>query len=597
MTVTMPEIDLPADVMAFAKAEYSRLVKASGKKLYSLDDLMTDQLDAMHRGAGVTPELPEQVNTLSKFLTSGAVYTIDEVDQSIRPFPLSKYNPDGPSRWDYLRIVMEDYEGEHKVWACEKSRRMMITWILCASYLYFIMTQPNSRFFIGSRNFEKSCFILGASRIAGVYRNIPADIWPDKPKVEFHYKSPDGYQYLYCPATNSYIMAMYEDPEGLRQYTVTRAWFDEFAFWKYARKVWKGSLQTISGGGRIDLSSTANFGSFMYQLLYRDDPEVTVTGDTKTHDQKLLQLMRDQGILGGKTYEGYELAEGIEARDTISTGIHILKLHYSADPVKADPVWIAEERMRFSSQDDWDSEMEINWLAAGSGVKVFNGFRESFHVSKERLRVSPEFGGSWFRGWDFANQPCCVICRRAPSGQMQVLDAIVTWDGVEHVKTSNIAELAPKVVAYCNLRWPGVDWVDFIDPSGNTRAQTDSKTCREFMLLAGITNIQDGPVTFQARTQAIIELLSKNIGGEPALIIDRNCDMIKQGFKGAYRWKEEGRNTGRLGKNILQNAWAHPMSALQYAMGGVTLPHSMLIDQINDIAGRYGPKGADQEWY
>ena len=537
---------------------------SKSSKRSSMDEIREKMASWQRRGMGIAPEVPEEIDTLWKFLSSGAVYTIDEVRQLARPLPCGA-DELTRERYAYMQPLMNDYSREHKIWFCEKSRRMMITWLLCASYLYRVMTQPHSNFFIGSRNFDKSCFLLGPSRIQGIYKNIPASIWPDKPKVEFHYKNGTGFEHLYCPETDSYIHAMWEGAEQLREFTVTGAWFDEFAFWRFAPQLWRGAIPTISGGARVDVTTTPKMGAFAYRLLYRgDDLQLVNRGDRKSDEERLRDQMRDAGVFGTNDYVARELCQGLEVRDTL-TGIHAVRLHYTADPFKRTEEWREAERVGLS-EEDWRQEYEIDWMSGGGGQPIYGGFDETLHVSKSSISVSPSVGGTWIRGWDFGNQPACVVCWLSPTTQLNVLDCFATWDGLTTAKSSNITELAPKVNAYCNVRWPGVHWIDYVDSAGYAKGPTDGKSCIDYMNQFGIHDIRPGPMTFADRQQAMNRTLEHKM---PKLLINCDCDMIKQAFRGGYRWREQGKGTGRISEWVLKNAWSHPMNGLEYVVGGI----------------------------
>lgn len=70
----------------------------------------------------------------------------------------------------------------------------------------------------------------------------------------------------------------------------------------------------------------------------------------------------------------------------------ILRLHYSADPLKT-PEWVAVERPKFSTLAAWQQEEEIDFLAY-AGQRVFPNFRRSLNVVK-----------CWQRG---CKEPCPI---------------------------------------------------------------------------------------------------------------------------------------------------------------------------------------------
>jgi hypothetical protein len=535
----------------------------------------------VNAGMGVIPKPPEAVDTFWKFLTSGACYTKDEITKQIRPFPTSKYG-DNPERYNYMKLMVDDLEVDRPIWACEKSRRMMISWVMVAKYLYLLLTEPNSHFFFASRSLEKSAFMLGSDRMQCIYENIPSDIWPNLPKLSWVYKLGDGWEAVDCPATGSSIDAIGEGANQLNQFTITRGFFDEFSMHQHAREMWSAVVPTIMGGGRIDLVMTPKMGSFAYEFLYPRNAADnfaaagTRTGDKKTFNDYQIDQMTKSGVFGtsADTYGVTQvLCKGLEVRDTV-TGIHVMRLHYSCDPEKDTPDWIAKARVGLS-EEQFQEQYEINWFTGG-GAKVYNNFKEEWHVSKEDLRekIHPKTsGGIWMRGWDFGTTPVCVWCWLSPAGQFCVLDCMHTWDGVSKFRSSHIAELAPKVVVYSQIRWPDIPWIDYIDPSGFAKAQTDGRTCAMIMDSCGIKDIRPGKISADARHAAVLQILGDTCApGEPKFLINCSCDMVRQVYRGGYVWKPEGKNSGRFQEFVDKNAWSHVAEAIEYPISAVYVP-------------------------
>jgi len=88
---------------------------------------------------------------------------------------------------------------------------------------------------------------------------------------------------------------------------------------------------------------------------------------------------------------------GIEERDT-DTGIHVVRLHYTADPEKRSDEWKQAAAAGMSSR-AWAKEYEIDWTVA-SGLPVYGDvFVREIHVAKEPLLAYPE--RAIYRGWDY----------------------------------------------------------------------------------------------------------------------------------------------------------------------------------------------------
>ena len=189
-----------------------------------------------------------------------AVWTIDEARGEVRPFPCGE-------RYSYLREMTYERE-RHPIFAVEKSRRMFMTWWMLSLYLYDVLTQKNHANFVGSRKMESSAYLLGPSRMLGIWERIPAEVWPTKPELKPVGKLEAGYSRLECIQTGSYVQAIASGADQLRQYTATNVLCDEFAFWERQRESWGALKPTVEGGGHIDIVSTPELGSFMQDLIY-----------------------------------------------------------------------------------------------------------------------------------------------------------------------------------------------------------------------------------------------------------------------------------------------------------------------------------------
>lgn len=257
---------------------------------------------------------------------------------------------------------------------------------------------------------------------------------------------------------------------------------------------------------------------------------------------------------------------GLEERDTKS-GIHVVRVHYTADPAKRDPEWVKRAAVGMAGGTQgkaWRREMEIDWTVA-TGLGVYSDlFDREVHVAKEELLAFPNL--PIYRGWDFGLTPACVWSQLDPVGWLNVLAVEVTWNGRGPMKQMDISQFAPVVIVRSNEWYPGVRFIDDADPSGWQKAQTDSKTCVQIMRELGIPPRAPRPeaVTFQARKRAMSDRLCQLRG----IRISPTCQILIEGMEGAYRFEEIG-ETGRYKEHVEQNAWAHPMSALEYTVLGV----------------------------
>lgn len=195
------------------------------------------------------------------FLCRG-VWTVDEATGKVRKFP---------GHLEYLREIVSlrrECIDKRTPLIVEKSRRMFVTWLFLSLYLFDTLTEKNHANFVGSRKLETSAYLLGPYRMWGIYDRIPEKVWPHKPKLVQGPRFEGGYRRLICPDTGSFVEAIASGSDQLRQYTASNVLYDEFAFWDKARESWEATVPVVQGGGHIDVLSTAELGSYMYDLIY-----------------------------------------------------------------------------------------------------------------------------------------------------------------------------------------------------------------------------------------------------------------------------------------------------------------------------------------
>jgi hypothetical protein len=258
---------------------------------------------------------------------------------------------------------------------------------------------------------------------------------------------------------------------------------------------------------------------------------------------------------------------GIEERDTKS-GIHVFRVHYTADAMKREPGW-KEEAARGMvggvAGRSWRREMEIDWTIA-SGLPVYaDTFLREIHVAKEPLAVYESL--PIYRGWDFGLTPACVWAQLDPMHRLNVLGVQVVWDGRGPIVQMGIERFAPLVQITSEQKFPGAKFIDYADPAGWQKAQTDEKSCVDIMRRFGIYPIA-GPVTWTARKAAMSYIMEQMSGGRASLQFSPTCTLLIEGMEGSYRY-EEIESTGRYKETVEKNAWSHPMNALEYIVGAL----------------------------
>jgi hypothetical protein len=480
-----------------------------------------------------------------------ACHTIDQAEQD--PAQKIKLIPDLPHT--RLHIQRRLIDRLHPLLQ-PKSRRMILSWMHTAEEVWQALRWPYSAIAVQSKKFMDSAELV--HRHWTMLQALPADRFPvvkaDDDGIQWaggrwvkRYKKEGGTARLEFD-NGSIIQALAEGQDQVRQYGYTMIRQEEIAFWDHQEESYDSAMECLQAapggvGGQLVAVTTANpcwFGDYIH------DRELDEFGRRRTH-----KLQITTPIQGVKEW-------------TTSTGAHVLEIHYTADPGKRSPEWIAHAK-KGKRPRGWAREMEMQWDVY-TGMPVYGDcFNTNLHLSPTPLVWDGQ--STIIRGWDYGNTPACTI-HTLVDGQWQWLAEICTdvrpLGSKEPPPSTHIGALADQVTQFCALKYPGAQFVDVDDPAGAQRAQTDSKSCRDVLHAKGITPI-GGEVTVKARTEAMADLLTKLVtGARPAVLIDAGgCPMLVEGLKGGYRYAELGQ-TGRYSDQPEKNQFSHPMNCAEY---------------------------------
>lgn len=193
------------------------------------------------------------------------------------------------------------------------------------------------------------------------------------------------------------------------------------------------------------------------------------------------------------------------------------------------------------------------------GKPVYPGYNDVLHCAE--VSVIP---GRIYRGWDFGLTPACVFLQSSASGRVMVIDEIVSDD-------CGIDRFSDEVLLFSRERYPGNVFVDYGDPAGQQRAQTDERTCFDILQGKGI-NIEGGEQSLTIRLESVKKPLNTMIDGQPGFVMSQRCRTLRKGFQGAYRYKRVQVSGERFGDEPEKNAYSHIHDALQYPLTKIMGP-------------------------
>lgn len=206
----------------------------------------------------------------------------------------------------------------------------------------------------------------------------------------------------------------------------------------------------------------------------------------------------------------------------------VLRLHYSADPEKNTPEWIAQAK-RGISERSWNREYEIDYDTF-EGQPVFEGFKEDLHIST--FEYDPSAGMRVLRGWDFGfHRPAVTISWMNEFDQLCVRREILGHD-------EGIRDFGTRVLNICQVEFPNAKWVDACDPAGHQRNDKSDKTSVEVLNSLGVYPTSK-PSNIAEKLEVIRQRLLMRNDGKVGMLVHPDCTRIINGFKGGYRYPED----------------------------------------------------------
>jgi hypothetical protein len=265
---------------------------------------------------------------------------------------------------------------------------------------------------------------------------------------------------------------------------------------------------------------------------------------------------------------------GVDVWENQRNKFTIFQLHYSADPKKRN----AQYRDNIKSSmpiRQYMQEYELLWDSF-DGKPVYADWNEQTHTSDN---LKPELGLPLFRGWDFGLTPACVV------GQLQGNTLVILK---EYIGNRGIDIFSRQVMERCAIDFPGwhdqgKDWMNFVDPAGFKRAETDEQKCVSIMHQNGIRRIYPGAMFWEARLTAVNKYLTTMSAEGPSFQIDpKECPVLVRGFNGGYRYAERREGIESARERPLKDEHSHPHDALQYLASCVS-------PQSRGMLGRHVP--------
>lgn len=123
----------------------------------------------------------------------------------------------------------------------KKSRRMMMTWIMCFLHVWHAAANPGRTIGVGAKKAANSDFLL-RKRYRFIFDNLDEACF-DGRKPEVHQR--ENYMEF---SNGSWIMGFAADEDGWRQFTFEKVHLEEVAFWDHYGDTYAGLRPTARQG-------------------------------------------------------------------------------------------------------------------------------------------------------------------------------------------------------------------------------------------------------------------------------------------------------------------------------------------------------------
>lgn len=464
------------------------------------------------------------------------VRTLDETDKwsPIKPFP---------SELDYLKLLLQAIVDE-RLLALVKSRRMFCTWAICIVALWDAMLHEGRFIPLVSKKEEDSDELVQRCRF--IYENIPPDALPIKPVMEYKYTQ------LSFPEINSKIKGFPQGPDQLRQYTCSRIFADEIAFWPQARETVNAMKPTLEGGGKVCLVST-RYPGFFKELVEDtfDDEKGWTTHIPTTMEKSPIQVQIKSSPI-----------EGVVTWRNPKNGYYIIDLSYKADPRKRSEEWLRESRSGMA-RSLWEREYGDTWVVY-DGKPVYQSYDEGRHLATGTIVVPRR--SRLISGWDAGPNDINLawVLGLAVPDEMRVM-----WIDEYFVDDGDAEDFIQTVIGRLRLEWTKIGGfsVHVADQSVFTKSSISKSSIADIMRRHMIFPVP-GEISIAKRRVCVEEMLERYDKWK----VHERCVMLREGMKGGYAYGKHQSGIGGMYKEVpLKNKFSHIANAMEYACSRMRL--------------------------
>ncbi len=195
------------------------------------------------------------------------------------------------------------------------------------------------------------------------------------------------------------------------------------------------------------------------------------------------------------------------------------------------------------------------------GKAVFPEYHDNIHcpgLEDERRAPKTDPRLPIYRGWDFGLTPACNFSQLSARGQWKIVDELVAT-------SMGVDRFSDQVLTHSGQYFPDSEFIDIGDPAGESRSETDERTCFDILHGKGIL-IEAGLQTPQIRFESVRKpLRTMDDDGFPAFNIHPRCSMTRRALMGGFHYRKiQISGTDRFAEKPEKNPFSHPADAMCY---------------------------------
>lgn len=188
------------------------------------------------------------------------------------------------------------------------------------------------------------------------------------------------------------------------------------------------------------------------------------------------------------------------------------------------------------------------------GKPVYPDYHDNLHCR----RVDPVEGLPIYRGWDFGLTPA-VVFAQVVNGQLRFIDELCAT-------RAGIDVFSNEAIPYCVENYPKFKFIDYGDPAGKQGSQQVTDSCFDILRRKGVEiEGDDWTQDPETRTGTMMLAMNRLVDGEPGMVVDPRCKLLRKGFQGGYKYKRKAvSGEARYNDAPDKNKYSHPHDAAQY---------------------------------